>query len=51
MASSLFMGCAIKGGAIRGCSAKGCATKACCAKKAVNNTKPSEGIIPEMPKQ
>ena len=54
MASSLFMGCAIKGGAIKGCSAKGCATKACCAKKAVNKTEPSEpaeGIIPEMPKQ
>ena len=53
MASSLFMGCAIKG-----CSAKGCGTKGCCVNKAVNNTEPSEpkepiepteGVMPEVP--
>ncbi|SVE48447.1 uncharacterized protein METZ01_LOCUS501301 [marine metagenome] len=58
MASSLFMGCAIKGGAIKGCSAKGCGTKGCCVNKAVNNTEPSEpkepiepteGVMPEVP--
>ena len=52
MASSLFMGCAIKGGAIKGCSAKGCGTKGCCVNKAVNNTEPTEpaeGVMPEVP--
>ena len=61
MASSLFIGCAIKGGAIKGCSAKGCGTKGCCVNKAVNNTEPSEpkepieptkgaeGVMPEVP--
>ena len=61
MASSLFMGCAIKGGAIKVCSAKGCGTKGCCVNKAVNNTEPSqpkepiettkgaEGVMPEGP--
>ena len=66
MASSLFIGCAIKGGTIKGCSAKGCGTKGCCVNKAVNNTEPSEskepiepiepvepaeGVIPEIQKQ
>ena len=61
MASSLFIGCAIKGGTIKGCSAKGCGTKGCCVNKAVNNTEPSEpkepieptegaeGVMPEVP--
>ena len=49
MASSLFMGCAIKGGAIKGCSAKGCGTKGCCVNKAVNNTEPSEPKEPIEP--
>ena len=61
MASSLFIGCAIKGGTIKGCSAKGCGTKGCCVNKAVNNTEPSEpkepieptegaeGVTPEVP--
>ena len=57
MVSSLFMGCANKGGAIKGCSAKGCGTKGCCVNKAVNNTEPSEskepiepteGVMPEV---
>ena len=42
MVSSLFIGCAIKGGATKGCSAKGCAVKGCCAKKTANNTELSE---------
>ena len=61
MASSLFIGCAIKGVAIKGCGTKGCGTKGCCVNKAVNNTEPSEpkepieptegaeGVMPEVP--
>ena len=49
MASSLFIGCAIKGGTIKGCSAKGCGTKGCCINKTVNNTEPSETKEPVEP--
>ena len=46
MASSLFIGCAIKGGTIKGCSAKGCGTKGCCVNKAVNNAESLEPVNP-----
>ena len=46
MASSLFIGCAIKGGTIKGCLAKGCGTKGCCVNKAVNN---AESLAPVNP--